>query len=70
MTDAQSDQPPADYWQRARRSATELSLSLPTPALGTAIYICTEGIDHPTLILLRAFVRAAERGGQSVKLLR
>ena len=69
MTDAKSDQLPADHWQRARQSANELSLRLPTPAPGTAIYICTEGIDHQTLVLLRAFVRAAERGGHRVKLL-
>jgi hypothetical protein len=65
MTDAQSDHLPADHWQRARQAAGELLPNLPTPAPGTAIYICTEGIAHPTLVLLRAFVRAAERGGQS-----
>ena len=54
---------------KARQSATELSLELPTPAPGTAIYIRTEGLDHQTLVLLRAFVRAAERGGHRVKLL-
>ena len=69
MTDAAADQPPADHWQRARQSASELTLDLPTPAPGTAIYICTEGLDHWTPVLLRAFVRAAERGGQRVKLL-
>ena len=69
MTDAQGDPLPADHWQRARQSATELTLNLPTPAPGTAIYICTKGIDHQTLVLLRAFVRAAERGGHRVKLL-
>ena len=69
MSDAQSELHPADYWQRARRAADALTLTLPTPAPGTAIYICTEGMDHPTLVLLRAFVRAAERGGHRVKLL-
>ena len=69
MTDAAGKPRPADNWQKARQSATELSLDLPTPAPGTAIYISTEGIDHPTLVLLRAFVRAAERSGQRVKLL-
>jgi hypothetical protein len=69
MTDAKGDPLPADYWQRARHSAGELLPNLPTPAPGTAIYVSTEGIDHPTLVLLRAFVRAAERGGQRVKLL-
>ena len=69
MTDAQGNPLSADHWQRARQSVGELSLNLPTPAPGTAIYICTEGIDHPTLVLLRAFVRAAERGGHRVKLL-
>ena len=70
MNDAEGDPLPADHWQRARQSAIELTLNLPTPATGTAIYICTEGIDHPTLVLLRAFVRAAERGGHRVKLLK
>ena len=69
MTDAQGDPLPAEHWQRARHSAGELLPNLPTPAPGTPIYICTDGIDHPTLVLLRAFVRAAERGGQRVKLL-
>ena len=69
MTDAASAPIPADHWQRARHSASELSLDLPTPAPGTAIYISAEGIDHPTLVLLRAVVRAAERAGQRVKLL-
>ena len=68
MTDAPRDPLPAEHWQRARQSAGDLSLNLPTPAPGTAIYICTEEIDHPTLVLLRAFVRAAERGGHRVKL--
>ena len=70
MTDAKGDQLPAQHWQSARHSAGELTLELPTPAPGTAIYICTDGIDHPTLVLLRAFVRAAERGGHRVKLLK
>ena len=48
---------------------SKLSLNLPMPAPGTAIYVCTDGIDHPTLVLLRAFVRAAERSGHRVKLL-
>jgi len=69
MTDAPSDPLSAKPWQSARQSAGELTLDLPTPAPGTAIYICTEGIDHLTLVLLRAFVRAAERTGQRVKLL-
>jgi len=69
MTDAASAPIPADHWQRARHSASELSLDLPTPAPGTAIYLCTDGIDHQTLVLLRAFVRAAERGGHRIKLL-
>ena len=69
MTDAPGTELPADHWQRARQSASELSLDLPTPAPGTAIYVCTDGIDHQPLVLLRAFVRAAERGGQRVKLL-
>ena len=69
MSDAQGHELPAEHWQRARHSASELLPNLPTPAPGTAIYVCTEGIDHPTLVLLRAFVRAAERGGHRVKLL-
>ena len=69
MTDAQGNELPAEHWQRARQSANELALNLPTPAPGTAIYLCTEGVDHPTLVLLRAFVRAAEREGHRVKLL-
>lgn len=70
MTDAQRDPVPADHWQKARQSVGDLSFNLPTPAPGTAIYICTDGIDHPTLVLLRALVRAAERAGLRVKLLR
>ena len=69
MTDAQGDPLPAEHWQKARKSVGELALELPMPAAGTAIYICTEGIDHQTLVLLRAFVRAAERSGHRVKLL-
>ena len=69
MTEAQGNPLPAEHWQKARHSAGELLPNLPTPAPGTAIYVCTEGIDHPTLVLLRAFVRAAEREGHRVKLL-
>ena len=69
MTDAKGNPLPAEHWQRARHSVGDLLPNLPTPAPGTAIYICTEGMDHPTLVLLRAFVRAAERGGKRVKLL-
>ena len=69
MSDAQGHELPAEHWQRAKHSAGELLANLPTPVTGTAIYVCTEGIDHPTLVLLRAFVRAAERGGHRVKLL-
>ena len=69
MTEAQGDSLPAEHWQRARHSAGDLLTNLPTPAPGTPIYVCTDGIDHPTLVLLRALVRAAERGGQRVKLL-
>jgi len=68
MSDAQGHELPAQHWQSARQSAAELTLELPTPAPGTAIYICAEGIDHRTLVLLRAFVRTAERGGHRVKL--
>ncbi len=69
MNDAPGEPIPAQHWQSARQSVGELTLELPTPAPGTAIYICTEGIDHQTLVLLRAFVRAAERSGHRVKLL-
>ncbi len=69
MTDAESNPLPANDWQKAKQAAGDLSLNLPTPTPGTAIYICTEGMDHPTLVLLRAYVRAVERGGQRVKLL-
>ena len=70
MTDANEDELATAHWQNARQSAAELSLDLPTAAPGTAIYICTEGLDHRTLVLLRAFVRAAERAGLRVKLLK
>lgn len=69
MSDAQGDPIPAEHWQRATHDAADLLPNLPTPAPGTPIYICMDGIDHPTLVLLRAFVRAAERAGRKVKLL-
>jgi len=56
-------------WQAAKRKAAGLQLDLPTPAPGTHVYIAMAGLRHETVMLLRAFVRAAERSGSKVKLL-
>ncbi len=69
MADSEKNSSPPLRWQDARRSAAELSLDLPEPAAGTAVYIATTGTDPQTLTLLRAFMRAAERKGHKVKLL-
>lgn len=69
MTEAKGQELPVDSWQKARHSAAALTLDLPQSAPGTAVYIDADGTDHHTLILLRAFVRAAERAGYKVKLL-
>ena len=73
MTDPQpatleKDLPPRE-WQKARQQGVDLSLDGIAPAPGTHIYVAADGVNHHTLVLLRAFVRAAERGGQRVKLL-
>ena len=54
---------------RAAQSTPDLLVDLPTPEPGTHIYIATDGLRHETVMLLRAFVRTAERGGSKVKLL-
>lgn len=69
MPDADKQKPPARRWQDAKQGAAALLIDLPQPAEGTPVYIETEGADQATLILLRAFVRTAERAGQKVKLL-
>jgi hypothetical protein len=69
MTNAENKSLPPLRWQDARRAAAELPIDLPQPAQGTAVYISTAGADPQTLPLLRAFVRAAERKGQKVKLI-
>lgn len=56
-------------WQAAKQRASALSLDLPEPAPGTPVYIVTEGLDHAALVVLRASVRAFERGGVKVKLI-
>lgn len=62
-------QPRPPHWQVAKRRGAELPLDLPDAAPGTHVYIATDGLDHPTLVLLRASVRALERTGVKVKLL-
>lgn len=57
------------HWQVAKQRGAELPLDLPNAAPGTHVYIVTDGLDHPTLVLLRASVRALERTGVKVKLL-
>lgn len=69
MINASADEPRPGRWQAARRKASDLQLELPTPEPGTHVYIVTEGLRHETVMLLRAFVRAAERAGSKVKLL-
>ena len=60
---------PPREWQKARQQGVELSLDGITPAPGTPIYICADGVNHHTLVLLRATIRAMERTGQKAKLL-
>ena len=62
-------QPRPLHWQVAKQRGAELPFDLPDAAPGTHIYIATDGLDHPTLVLLRASVRALERTGAKVKLL-
>jgi len=69
MTDAEKESSPPLRWQDARRAAADISIDLPQPAAGTAVYISTAGAAPQTLTLLRAFVGAAERKGHKVKLL-
>ena len=69
MTDAEDKHSPPGRWQIARRKAAQLPFDLPQPAPGTHVYIAAAGGDPNTLLLLRAFVRAAERAGHKVKLL-
>lgn len=56
-------------WQAAKRKASELALDLPETSPGTPVYIATAGLRIETVMLLRAFVRAAERAGSKVRLL-
>ena len=69
MTDAEDKPNAPGRWQLARRKAAELPFDLPQAAPGTHVYIAAPGADPNTLMLLRAFVRAAERTGHKVKLL-
>lgn len=69
MTDAADKSSSPLRWQDAKRAAAELTIELPQPEPGTAVYISTAGTDPQMLTLLRAFVRAAERKGHKVKLL-
>ena len=73
MTDPQpstpeGDRPPRE-WQKARQQGVDLSLDDITPAPCTHLYISAEGVNHHTLVLLRASIRAMERDGYKVKLL-
>lgn len=68
-TDVPADERSTGRWQAAKRKAAELQLDLPEPAPGTHVYIVTQGLRHETVLLLRAFVRAAERAGNKVRLL-
>jgi hypothetical protein len=56
-------------WQAAKQQADDLLAELPATAPGTHVYIATDGLDHPTLVALRAYVRAAARAGEKVRLL-
>ncbi len=69
MPDAEKPKSVPPRWQDAKQGAADLLIDLPHPAEGTPVYIATNGADHRTLVLLRAFLRAAERAGQKVKLL-
>lgn len=69
MTNAGHKESPPNRWQDAKQGAADLFIELPKPADGTPVYIATDGVDHRTLVLLRAFVRSAERAGHKVKLL-
>ena len=69
MTDAEKKEATPTRWQDAKEGAVDLLIELPLPAEGTAVYIVGDDTDLRTLILLRAFVRAAERQGKKVKLL-
>ena len=60
---------PPREWQKARQEGIDLALDGLTPAPGTHIFISAEGVNHHTLVLLRATVRAMERSGYKVKLL-
>ena len=62
------DRPPGE-WQKARHEGVDLALDDLAPAPGTHIYISAEGVNHHTLVLLRASIRAMERTGLKVKLL-
>ena len=68
-TNIPADERPTGRWQAAKRKASELQLDLPEPAPGTHVYIATDGLRHESVLLLRAFVRVAERAGQKVRLL-
>jgi len=69
MSDADKPKSFPPRWQDAKQGAADLLVELPQSAEGTPVYIATDGVDHRTLVLLRAFVRAAERAGHKVKLL-
>lgn len=56
-------------WQKARHEGVDLALDDLAPAAGTHIYISADGVNHHTLVLLRASIRAMERAGFKVKLL-
>ena len=73
VTDLQPATPeehhPPREWQKARQQGIDLSLDDIAPAPGTHIYISADGVNHHTLVLLRASIRAMERAGFKVKLL-
>ena len=69
MPDADKPKSVPPRWQDAKQEAVDLLIELPRPAEGTSVYIATDGVDHGTLVRLRAFVRATERAGIKVKLL-
>jgi hypothetical protein len=69
MPDAEKQKSVPPRWQDAKQDAADLLTDLPQPAEGTPVYIDTADLDHPMLVLLRAFVRATERAGRKVKLL-
>lgn len=60
---------PPREWQKARHEGVDLALDDLAPAPGTHIYISAEGVNHHTLVLLRASIRAMERAGHKIKLL-